>query len=565
MTFTPSRPIRFAVTAAISLIAAVLHGEAPAGYYALLTGKSGAELKTALSEIIYPHAIDYNAQSNSSLYSKRYNALPDYFRYTDVKPGTSPKLWWDMYSSIPLPASRFSGLNREHSFPKSWWGGSQVIPAYIDLNHLYPSESAANMAKSNYPLGEVTGTPKFTNGVSMVGRGVNSGGAAYVFEPADEYKGDFARTYFYMVTAYQKLNWKYTYMVVDGVYPTLQPWAQALLLKWHKQDPVSEKELLRNEEVYRIQSNRNPFIDRPELVDYIWGDKAGLAYAPQGTQPADDVELTTPVQDAVLEFGQVAVGSTSVAHLLFKGHHLSGSLELMVRRSDYSSYFTISQSSLSAVAVNSDEGVWLAVTYTPTSTGVHTARLLVQDGGLDGSIGVEMRGECLPVPKLSPLVAQEPVMLTDSTYMARWEAPEDVVDYYLVSLDRYSGGKLTSEELMAETNELEIDGFDRYDVDAYTVRSVRLGHVSAPSNLITVSHAAMGLPADNTPLTVENYEGFIRFRCSEPHSDVRVYDMTGRVVMHLPTVIDGDELTLPQGVYLILSPASPVPLKAVGG
>ena len=561
MNYIHISPIRCAVTAALTLIAAALHGEVPAGYYAMLTGKSGAELKTALSGIIYPRAIEYDS---SSLYSRRYSSLPDYFRYTDVKPLTSPQLWWDMYSDIPLRSSTFSGLNREHSFPKSWWGGSQVIPAYIDLNHLYPSEQAANLAKSNYPLGEVTGTPTFDNGVSLVGRGVNSGGAPYVFEPADEYKGDFARTYFYMVTAYQNLNWKYTYMVADGIYPTLQPWAQNLLIKWHKQDPVSEKELLRNEEVYRIQSNRNPFIDCPDLVDYIWGDKTGLAYTPQGSQPSGDVELTTPVQDAVLEFGQVAEGSTTVAHLLFKGHHLSGSLELMVRRSDYSSYFSLSQSALSAVAVNSSDGVWLTVSYTPAAVGVHTARLLVQDGGLSGSIGVEMRGECLPVPELTPLVAQSPVMLTDSTYMARWEAPGEVVDYYLVSLDRYADGKLTSEELMAETNELEITGFDRYDVDAYTVRSVRLGHMSDPSNLITVSHAAMSMPEVNTPLTVESYEGFIRFRCSETHRDVRIYDTTGRQLMQLPTVNDGDEMTLPNGVYLIISPTSPYPLKAVG-
>ena len=263
MNYIHISPIRCAVTAALTLIAAALHGEVPAGYYAMLTGKSGAELKTALSGIIYPRAIEYDS---SSLYSRRYSSLPDYFRYTDVKPLTSPQLWWDMYSNIPLRSSTFSGLNREHSFPKSWWGGSQVIPAYIDLNHLYPSEQAANLAKSNYPLGEVTGTPTFDNGVSLVGRGVNSGGAPYVFEPADEYKGDFARTYFYMVTAYQNLNWKYTYMVADGIYPTLQPWAQNLLIKWHKQDPVSEKELLRNEEVYRIQSNRNPFIVNKQIA-----------------------------------------------------------------------------------------------------------------------------------------------------------------------------------------------------------------------------------------------------------------------------------------------------------
>ncbi|MDE6176233.1 MAG: endonuclease, partial [Paramuribaculum sp.] len=157
----------------------------PQGYYDRAAGKSTSQLKTALHEIINPHT------EVSS-----YSALPSYFQKTDLYPESSR--WWDMYSTIPLYAPSFKGLNREHSFPKSWWGGATDIPAYVDLNHLYPAESAANMAKSNYPLGVVTGSPKFDNGWSTVGRGVNSGGAPYVFEPADEFKGDFARTYFYM-------------------------------------------------------------------------------------------------------------------------------------------------------------------------------------------------------------------------------------------------------------------------------------------------------------------------------------------------------------------------------
>ena len=117
-----------------------------------------------------------------------------------------------MYSDIPLYAPSFSGLNREHSFPKSWWGGSQTVGAYVDLNHLYPSEMKANTAKSNYPLGEVDQDKaiKFQNGVCYVGypAGGQGGGAGYVFEPNEEYKGDFARTYFYMATCYQNLTWK---------------------------------------------------------------------------------------------------------------------------------------------------------------------------------------------------------------------------------------------------------------------------------------------------------------------------------------------------------------------
>ncbi|MDE6831764.1 MAG: endonuclease, partial [Muribaculaceae bacterium] len=155
---------------AVSLTAISASAEIPSGYYSNANGKKGAELKTALSNLIYNHT------EVSS-----YSALPQYFQRTDVYPESNR--WWDMYSDIPLYAPSFKGLNREHSFPKSWWGGSTTTPAYVDLNHLYPSEAAANMAKSNYPLGTVS-TSKFDNGVVKVGYAVTGqgGGAAQVFE-----------------------------------------------------------------------------------------------------------------------------------------------------------------------------------------------------------------------------------------------------------------------------------------------------------------------------------------------------------------------------------------------
>lgn len=173
------------------LPAIMASAEVPMAYYRALDGKSDAELKTAAYNIIH------NLTPISDYYD-----LPDYFEVTDVYPNS--RRWWDMYSDIPLYAPSFKGLNREHSLPKSWWGGSTSVQAYTDLNHLYPSEAAANMAKSNYPLGMVdrTSPTKFDNGITTVGFPVagQGGGAGYVFEPADEYKGDFARTYFYMAT-----------------------------------------------------------------------------------------------------------------------------------------------------------------------------------------------------------------------------------------------------------------------------------------------------------------------------------------------------------------------------
>ncbi len=382
--------LSFCFAAAIS----ALFAEAPAGYYSSLKGKSGKELKTATSNLVK------NFTKVSS-----YSDLPRYFAITDVYPGTTGgrKRWWDMYSDIPLYAPSFSGLNREHSFPKSWWGGSTSVGAYVDLNHLYPSEMKANTAKSNYPLGTVDRNQnvQFDNGICAVGYPVNGqgGNAARVFEPDDEYKGDFARTYFYMATTYQDLTWKYTYMVSQNLYPTLNAWSVALLLKWHRQDPVSQKERDRNEAVFGIQNNRNPFIDLPELAEYIWGVNAGEPFTPGDvvTPPVGDPELTAPSVGMTLDFGQVALGKSTTTQLYVKGANMTGSINVTLYRDDYK-MFGVGTDAIKATDVCSDNGYWLNITYRPTELGVHNARVLLD--GAFGSRGVALKGECLPVPTI---------------------------------------------------------------------------------------------------------------------------------------------------------------------
>ncbi len=526
----------------------------PAGYYSTLKGKSESDLKTALFQIINPHTL-----------VSSYQNLPRYFQKTDVYPNSSR--WWDMYSDIPLYAPSFSGLNREHSLPKSWWGGLTNIPAYTDLNHLYPSEAAANQAKSNYPLGKVIGSKRFDNGISIVGIGENSGGAAYVFEPADEYKGDFARTYFYMVTCYQNMDWKYTYMCRNGVYPSLQQWAIDLLLEWHRGDPVSQKEQDRNEQVFLVQNNRNPFIDDPELAEYIWGNKKGQAYVP-ATPPAPGAEanLITPPNGMTLDFSQTALGMSSTAQVQFKGENLVGSLELSVGGTNRSC-FTISTDNVGASAANAVSGTWITVRYTPQNVGEHTANLIITDGGLDeGSRIVQMRGECLPKPTLSRVTATQATEITDNSYVANWEIPaDDVIDYYIVTIRRYNSAGVTVYEQVAENNSLEITDFADDTYHTYSVRSSRLGVTSEESNVITVNHnAAIDYVNTDFPFAVETYPGgIVRFRCSETAEDVRIFDMTGRQTCCIDHVSDLHEITLPAGVYVVTARNARVPVRIV--
>ena len=526
---------------------AIAYAEIPAGYYTSLNGKKEGDLKTAV----------YNLIRNFTQVSS-YSALPSYFQRTDVYPNS--KRWWDMYSDIPYYAPSFSGLNREHSFPKSWWGGLTDVPAYVDLNHLYPAEAAPNMAKSNYPLGEVNTTQpiKFRNGLTTVGypKSGQGGGAQFVFEPDDEYKGDFARTYFYMVTCYQNLTWKYFYMVAQNQYPTLTKWAQDLLLKWHREDPVSDKELMRNEEVYKIQNNRNPFIDYPELAEYIWGDKAGQVFnLSNASTPVGDPNLITPVQDMALDFGEVAEGGTITATLWFKGEYLTSPVNLRVYTGD-ASYFSIPVTSIPAANVNSDNGYSLTVTYKPTQTGEHTSRILIQGGGVPGSRGISLHGECFPVPTLSAPTATEATEITNTSYVANWiPVASDVVDYYIINRTKYTGnGSVENQQVLAEEPGTIIEDYDSTGSETYTVQSVRLGYTSPASNAITVTGTGgVNNIVSDAPWGVANIPGGLRILSETTVPVIDIYDSTGRLVLRLENVEPYTDIDLASGVYFIKS------------
>jgi endonuclease I len=256
----------------IILLSALLSfAQAPNGYYDSALGKTGAELKTALSYIIDDHT------------PLSYTALWSAFQYTDKKPNGKV---WDMYSDVPggTPpyeytfgsdqCGNYSGenscYNREHSFPKSWF--NDATPMYSDLFHLVPTDGYVNGKRSNYPFGEVGNASWTSLNGSKLGTSNYPGYSGVVFEPIDEYKGDFARGYFYMVTRYQsRLSAWSSAMLDKSTYPAFTEWALNLLVEWHKADPVSEKEINRNNAVYSYQQNRNPFIDHPEFVDMIWG------------------------------------------------------------------------------------------------------------------------------------------------------------------------------------------------------------------------------------------------------------------------------------------------------
>ena len=276
---------RTVIFSALLLMVQLVVAQVPTDYYKTTEGARGKGLKTAMFKVISGHV------------ERSYKQLWTDFEKTDKR--ADGKVW-DMYSSVTNftfgkdQAGSYSVegdvYNREHSFPKSWF--NDATPMYTDLFHLYPTDGYINGMRSNYPFGETKNPSKESKGGwSKLGPSSTPGYKGTVFEPNDEYKGDFARTYFYMATAYEdKIAHWHSPMLAGNNYPAYAQWAIDMLLRWAKEDPVSEKEIKRNEAVYGIQHNRNPYIDYPGLEQYVWGNKTSVAFDPYNYDAGGEVD-----------------------------------------------------------------------------------------------------------------------------------------------------------------------------------------------------------------------------------------------------------------------------------
>ncbi len=268
------------ISIAIWFVLATAAAQPPAGYYNGATGLTGAALKTALYNIIKDHT------------SVAYDNIWTRFQSTDPVPGQPNKVW-DMYSNCNFTfvtnqcgtyTTECQCFNREHSFPTSWYGGGS--PMYTDLFHVYPTDGWVNSVRNNYPYGVVANPTLTTGNGGKRGPNTTAGYSQTVFEPIDQYKGDLARTYFYMATRYENLiaGWhansaQAAAVLENNSFPAYKQWYLNLMLQWHEQDPVSQKEIDRNNAVAAIQGNRNPFIDNPSYATCIWA--TCLASEPQ--------------------------------------------------------------------------------------------------------------------------------------------------------------------------------------------------------------------------------------------------------------------------------------------
>ena len=294
--------------AQMALAAAVTTPANIPSYYSDVDGKSGSNLWSAVSSV-----------TNKGFSSLGYSGLWTAYRTTDVYPadsvGKAGKIW-DMYGDCIFTygsdqCGSYSGVcdcyNREHSIPKSWFGGS-TSGIGCDIFHLVPTDGKINSVRSNDEFGEVSGGTDWNGNksgsaatwatdkktiASTAGEVVQGSGT--VFEPLDKYKGDFARGYMGTIVKWQLANMTKDNNFFSGQYDAAHYFgftkkAVVLMMKWHREDPVSQKEIDRNNGIQQTQGNRNPFIDYPYLAEYIWGEHAGetvdLAQLMPSTDPS---------------------------------------------------------------------------------------------------------------------------------------------------------------------------------------------------------------------------------------------------------------------------------------
>ncbi|WPO81096.1 endonuclease [Chryseobacterium sp. JJR-5R] len=282
----------------ILFISSHFAAQAPAGYYSGAAGLTGYSLKSKLHDIISAKNINWH-----------YGDLNNYYNQTDLDRyydhgSTNTTFFLDIYSEIPAGPDAYEytsadiigsanaeglGWNREHMMPQSTFYSN--YPMYSDLFYVVPTDARINQLRSNYPYGTVGSTIYYTfTNSSRIGNCAIPG-VAYtgrVYEPVNEFKGDIARSLLYFAVRYEgKLG---TFNFNNNANPAsdtnpldgteeraFDPAYIAMLLQWHQQDPVSQREIDRNNAVYGLQKNRNPFIDNPSWATAIWGQAPDTA------------------------------------------------------------------------------------------------------------------------------------------------------------------------------------------------------------------------------------------------------------------------------------------------
>lgn len=454
--------------------ATMTYATEPSGYYSSCENKGGTALLSALCSKVGPHT------------TVSYDNLLTLYKTTDTK--SNGKIW-DMYSTKEWTykteqCGSYKEVgdcyNREHSFPKSWF--NEASPMKSDAFHVYPTDGKVNGQRSNYPYGEcANGTTLSSNGnvkaLGKLGTSTFSGYTGKVFEPDDEYKGDFARSYFYMAAAYyDKVSGWTSDMLDKNSSLVFEDWAINLLLKWHRQDPVSQKELDRQEGVYASQKNRNPFIDHPEMVEYIWGDKKNESWS---SSAASEPTISLPVNNTTIDLGAVGVGVTHTTNIEVKGSALTKNATVSVTGSG----FSVSPTTLTASSINASEGTKIAVTLKAAQAGAVTGTLTITSGDAKSTV-------TLTATAYDGLPASAPTNITSESFTAHWTyvGMADSNGCYILNVTDINGDNVDTypRSVTATAEEYMVDELSPETTYYYTISNGVL-----TSNVIEVTTGAL--------------------------------------------------------------------------
>ena len=447
-----------------------LWAQIPNGYYDAIEGKKDKDLKTALYQII----------SNNGFKVVGYSGLWDAYKDTDARPDGKV---WDMYSNTSnftfvTDQDKGSGgtiegdkYNREHSFPQSWFEKASG-DMKSDLFNVYPTDKLVNNKRSNYPYGETNGEIyKSDNGFSKLGTCTFPGYSGTVFEPNDQYKGDFARIYMYMVTCYENFSEKWTGNSVNqldnNTYPVFEDWTIKMLLEWCEKDPVDDWEIARNDKVYKIQGNRNPFVDHPELAEYIWGDKTDTEWYPEdNNEPA----IISPKDKSEIDLGMTAVNYPLSRELLIKVRNPEGNISLSVSGTG----FSVTPETITAEEGKIGKNVTL--TYTTAIAGRSEGNLTVSCGSLVAN--VDLKAEAV-----EGIPALQATDITKNSFTANWINPAHIQDISLTVYQNSSGSPLPGfpKTVDENTTKMEISG-----LTPDTEYSYNLSGGGLTSNTVTI-------------------------------------------------------------------------------
>ncbi len=388
---------RFLSFAFVCFATTVMWAQPATGYYDSANNKKGTSLLQALSDIIDNHTVI------------SYDNLEDYYPDIDARID-DPSLVWDIYSTCEFTFNDANCSqkqvcdcwNKEHTVPQSWFSGTSGMKS--DLFHVLPTDARVNNFRGNLPYGEVSdhSSPVCDDSRALGWR------SSSAFEPIDEFKGDIARIYFYVATRYDENCTSWSGGMFGSGNNGFKSSVAEMLLKWHRNDPVSEKELLRNNAVAKVQKNRNPFVDYPCLAEYIWGEYSGQsvdfsrllsAYSDEYASATDksgcecDTDLPTiltPKAGTSINIGASNLNETITKQVLISGRNLIGNVTLAISGTN-ASYFSISTNSISATAANN--GYNVTVSYLPKATGNHTAILTVSSQDAT-TVTVNLTGSC---------------------------------------------------------------------------------------------------------------------------------------------------------------------------